>query len=133
MPDPPSIPTSRLWDTGFQLGDWVDPTAPADDPAAGATDPYLIATAYFAWSARHLSLAARVLGHLADAQGYGELAQEVARAFRGRYVLEGGRLASDSQTAYAVAIAFDLLGDDALTRQAGEHVGDRAAPSASCH
>jgi alpha-L-rhamnosidase len=115
---------SRLWDTGFQLGDWLDPAAPADDPAAGATDRYLIATAYFAWSARHVSLAARVLGNLADADGYQKLAQEVARAFRGRYLMEGGRLASDSQTAYAVAIAFGLLGNDVLIRQAGERLAE---------
>ena len=115
---------SRLWDTGFQLGDWLDPSAPPEDPAAGATDRYLIATAYFAWSARHVSLAARALGNLADAQRYGDLAQEVATAFRGRYLLEGGRLASDSQTAYAVAIAFDLLGDDTLIWQAGERLAE---------
>ena len=29
---------ARLWDTGFQLGDWLDPTAPPDDPASSATD-----------------------------------------------------------------------------------------------
>ena len=115
---------SRLWDTGFQLGDWLDPAAPADDPAAGATDRYLIATAYFAWSARHVSLAARVLGNRADAERYRELAHEVARAFRGRYLVEGGRLTSDSQTAYAVAIAFGLLGHDAAIRQAGDRLAE---------
>jgi alpha-L-rhamnosidase len=115
---------SRLWDTGFQLGDWLDPAAPAHDPAAGATDRYLIATAYFAWSARHVSLAARVLGNLDDAQAYRELAQEAAGAFRGRYLMEGGRLTSDSQTAYAVAIAFGLLGNDALIRRAGDRLAE---------
>ncbi|WP_234316709.1 family 78 glycoside hydrolase catalytic domain, partial [Streptomyces sp. NRRL S-15] len=49
---------TRLWDTGFQLGDWLDPAAPPDDPAAGRTDRYLVATAYFAQSARHLALTA---------------------------------------------------------------------------
>ena len=113
---------TRLWDTGFQLGDWLDPIAPADDPAAGATDRYLIATAYFAWSARHLALAARVLGDLADASAYLELAEEVASAFRGTYLTKAGRLISDTQTAYAVAIAFGLLGSDALIRQAGDRL-----------
>lgn len=115
---------SRLWDTGFQLGDWLDPTAPTADPAAGATDRYLIATAYFAWSARHLALAARVLGDLADANAYQELAEEVARAFRGKYLTEGGRLTSDTQTAYAVAIAFRLLDNDALIQQAGDRLAE---------
>ena len=115
---------SRLWDTGFQLGDWLDPTAPANNPAAGATDRYLIATAYFAWSARHVSLAARVLGNVADAEEYEKLAEEIADAFRGRYLMEGGRLTSDSQTAYAVAIAFGLLEDGYVTRQAGNRLAE---------
>lgn len=115
---------ARLWDTGFQLGDWLDPTAPPHDPAASATDPYLIATAYFAWSARHVSMAARTLGDPAEAEKYQELANEVAKAFRSRYLLNSGRLACDSQTAYAIAIAFDLLGDARTARQAGDRLAE---------
>jgi len=115
---------TRLWDTGFQLGDWLDPTAPAHDPAASATDPYLIATAYFAWSARHVSIAARTLGNLTEAEMYQELADGVAKAFRSRYLLDSGRLTCDSQTAYAIAIAFDLLGDVGATRQAGARLSE---------
>jgi alpha-L-rhamnosidase len=115
---------SRLWDIGFQLGDWLDPTAPPDDPANGSTDRYLIATAYFAWSARHLSAAARVLGNGHDAGEYARLADEVATAFRGRYLMEGGRLSSDSQTAYAVAIEFGLLGKEVLVEQAGQRLAE---------
>ncbi len=100
---------SRLWNTGFQLGDWLDPTAPPDDPIAAMTDPHLVATAYFAWSARHLSLMADALGNAADARKYGTLANEVASAFAGAYLLPDGRLTSDTQTAYALAIMFDLI------------------------
>ncbi|OKI91174.1 alpha-L-rhamnosidase [Streptomyces sp. CB02058] len=99
----------RLWDTGFQLGDWLDPAAPPEDPAAGITDRYLVATAYFAHSARHLSLIAEELGEDAEAGRYAALADEVADAFRRRYVLPSGRMTSDSPTAYAVGIAFGLL------------------------
>jgi alpha-L-rhamnosidase len=113
---------SRLWDTGFQLGDWLDPNAPPDDPAATRTDPHLIATAYFAWSARHAAHSARALGETGDALRYGTLADEVTAAFRRRYVLPDGRMTSDSPTAYCVGIAFDLL--DGTTRQAA---GDRLA------
>ncbi|MFJ6250521.1 MULTISPECIES: family 78 glycoside hydrolase catalytic domain [unclassified Streptomyces] len=112
----------RLWDTGFQLGDWLDPTAPPDDPAAGRTDRHLVATGYFAHSARHLARAARVLGHTSDADRYDTLADEITTAFRSRYVRPGGRMTSDSPTAYALAIVFDLL--DTSRRQAA---GDRLA------
>jgi alpha-L-rhamnosidase len=115
---------TRLWDTGFQLGDWLDPTAPPHDPASSATDSYLIATAYFAWSARHVSMAARTLGDLTEAEMYRELADEVAKAFRSRYLLDSGRLTCDSQTAYAIAIAFDLLGDVRVTRRAAARLAE---------
>lgn len=100
---------SRVWDTGFQLGDWLDPAAPPEDPAAGRTDRYLVATAYFAHSARHLALSAAELGDEAEAARYFALADEVGEAFRRRYVLPSGRMTSDSPTAHALGITFGLL------------------------
>jgi alpha-L-rhamnosidase len=52
----------HLWRGGFQFGDWLDPTAPADNPGAAKADPDVIATAYFARSAELVALAAQVLG-----------------------------------------------------------------------
>ncbi|MFD3653254.1 family 78 glycoside hydrolase catalytic domain [Streptomyces sp. NPDC058620] len=114
----------RLWDTGFQLGDWLDPAAPPEDPGDGRTDRYLVATAYFAHSARHLSWSARELGDTAAAHHYGALAEEIAAAFRGRYVLGDGRLTSDSPTAYCLAIAFGLLNTPDLCRLAGDRLAE---------
>ena len=34
-----------LWDTGFQFGDWLDPTAPPDDPISSKADNGVVATA----------------------------------------------------------------------------------------
>ncbi|MFG3189626.1 family 78 glycoside hydrolase catalytic domain [Streptomyces omiyaensis] len=113
----------RLWDTGFQLGDWLDPAAPPDDPAAGRTDRYLVATAYFAHSAHHLARAARELGDTAESARYAALAEEVTTAFRRRYLRPDGRLTSDSPTAYALAIAFDLL-DPSRRRTAGDRLAE---------
>jgi alpha-L-rhamnosidase len=112
----------RLWDTGFQLGDWLDPAAPPDRPADARTDRYLVATAYFAWSALHLGMTARELGRDDDADRYGRLAAEVRTAFQGAYLLSDGRMTSDAQTAYALAIVFGLLPDDAVGA-----AGDRLA------
>ncbi|NGO77637.1 family 78 glycoside hydrolase catalytic domain [Streptomyces sp. YC504] len=112
----------RLWDTGFQLGDWLDPAAPPQDPAASRTDRYLVATAYFAHSTRHLACSAAELGLDGDAARYAALADEVTAAFRRRYVLPTGRMTSDTPTAYAVALAFDLL-----TREQRGPAGDRLA------
>lgn len=102
---------SRLWNTGFQLGDWLDPAAPPHDPADATTDRYLVATAYFAWSSRHLAKSAEVLGRADDAATYALLADEVREAFRREYVTASGLLSSDAQTAYALAIEFELYAD----------------------
>ncbi|MEW1708850.1 glycoside hydrolase family 78 protein [Microbacterium sp. NPDC089190] len=107
----------RLWNTGFQLGDWLDPAAPPHDPADATTDRYLVATAYFAWSSRHLAKMAEVLDKVDDARTYARLAAEVKAAFRREYVAASGLLTSDAQTAYALAIEFDLAeGEEEVAR-----------------
>ncbi|PSM45006.1 alpha-L-rhamnosidase [Streptomyces dioscori] len=115
---------SRLWDTGHQLGDWLDPIAPPDDPAGARTDRYLVATAYFAHSARHLQWSARELGDQEAAARYGQLADEVTRAFRARYVRPDGRMTSDAPTAYSVALVFGLLDDEQQRSRAGDRLAE---------
>jgi alpha-L-rhamnosidase len=118
---------SGLWDIGYQLGDWLDPAAPPEDPGAGRTDRHLIATAYYAWSARHLAQIAGVLGRDQDEAGYRQLAQRVRQAFIDAYVLPEGTMTSDTQTAYAVALQFDLLPDAAVRKAAGERLAELVA------
>ena len=115
---------SHLWDTGFQLGDWLDPTAPPEDPTQAMTNKHLVATAYFAWSARHLAKAAGVLGKADDEPHYLELARVAADAFAREYILPDGRMTSDAQTAYALAIVFGLYPDEVLARKGGERLAE---------
>ncbi len=109
----------RLWDTGFQFGDWLDPAAPPDRPADARADKAVVATAYFARSAELLGQAAQVLGRTADADRYLALAAEVRAAFNNEYVTPNGRVISDAATTYALALAFALLPDAAQRRHAG--------------
>jgi alpha-L-rhamnosidase len=102
---------SRLWDTGFQLGDWLDPAAPPEDPADALTDRYLVATAYFAKSARTVARMAEVLGLAEERAHYDTLADEVVAAFADAYVNDDGTMTSDAQTAYALGLRFDLITD----------------------
>lgn len=112
---------SHLWNSGKQLGDWLDPDAPPTDPAAGKTESALVATAYFAWSTRILARTAEALEHHEDAERYAALANEIVDAFLAEHVKESGMMTSDSQTAYALAIVFDLL-PTGLRAQAGDRL-----------
>ncbi|MBK4347107.1 alpha-L-rhamnosidase [Lacisediminihabitans changchengi] len=119
---------AHLWNSGFQLGDWLDPAAPPDDPADAKTDRYLVATAYAAWSARHLAQIAEVLGRAGDAEHYAGLAGEIRRAFVEEYVNADGTLTSDAVTAYSLAIAFGLMPDHMVAR-AGHRLAALVAES----
>ncbi len=99
----------RLWRTGQQLGDWLDPAAPPEDPAAARTDRFLVAQAYFAWTTRQMARYAHLVGRTEEAERYARIAGEARDVFRATYVRADGRLTSDAQAAYALAIRFDLL------------------------
>ncbi len=119
----------RLWDRGFQYGDWLDPSAPPDRPGAARTSPDVVATAYFARSAELLGNAAEVLGRTSEAERYHRLAGEVRAAFAREYVTPAGRVTSDATTAYSLAIQFGLLPDPEQRRVAGERLAALARAS----
>ncbi|WP_345712236.1 alpha-L-rhamnosidase [Kineococcus glutinatus] len=110
-----------LWDTGFQFGDWLDPTAPPDAPFKAKADNGVVATACAYRSAHTLAEAAAVLGEDADAARWGALAERIGTAFREAYVDADGRVHSDCPTVYALAIEFGLLDGDV------QRAGDRLA------
>ncbi len=113
----------HLWEGGFQFGDWVDPDSPADDPAKAKTDPDLVASAFFFRSATLLARTAALLGHTEDATRYDHLAHQVREAWLAEYVTSAGRIVSDAQTAYAVAIQFDIATGDLRQRLAERLAG----------
>jgi alpha-L-rhamnosidase len=109
---------SRICEGTVQLGDWLDPNAPADDPMKAMTDPALVATAYFAHSARRMASIAQLLGEVEDAAYYEALAPQVAAAYAAKYIRADGRMTDDTQTAYALTTTFELWPDES-TRRAG--------------
>ncbi len=111
-----------LWDSQWQFGDWLDPAAPPEDAAATRTDMGLVATAYLAHSARLVSEVAKLLGNDADSAQYAELSRRVRAAFANEYITASGRVASESQTAYALAICFDLFPDEATRKRGYERL-----------
>lgn len=99
-----------LWTTGFHFGDWLDYRGnPGDMAAPPITDKELIASAFFAYSTSLLQQAAEVLGKADEAAEYADLLAKIKKAFVAEYVSENGRVASNSQSAYVLALHFDLL------------------------
>ncbi len=114
----------HLWESGFQFGDWLDPAAPPDKPWQARTDKTIIASAYFAHSAELVGKAAGVLGRDADKTRYLTLAAEARAAFAREYITPAGRMVSDTETAYALALAFDLLPTPEQRQCAGERLAE---------
>jgi alpha-L-rhamnosidase len=97
-------------DRGEDFGDWL--SIHADTPKD------LIGTAYFAYSAHLLAKSCRVLGREADADKYDRLFADIKTAFNKRYVTSDGRIAGNTQCAYAMALKFELLPEDVRPKAA---------------
>ncbi len=101
-----------IWDGDFHFGDWLAFASNASDYPGATTGKDFIATAFFAHSTDLLQRAALVLGKKDDAARYGEQFGRIKSAFRREFVTDTGRVGEDTQTAYALALQFDLLPDD---------------------
>jgi alpha-L-rhamnosidase len=96
-----------IWDSGFHFGDWVALDA-KEGSYFGATPNDLTATAFYAHSTDLLSRCAAVLGRAADARNYRLLHRDIVQAFRAEFFTPAGRLATRTQTAHILALAFGL-------------------------
>jgi alpha-L-rhamnosidase len=86
-----------------RYGDWV---------SLGARTPKdVIGTAYLARTADTFARIARMLDRDADAERFDGLAGRSTDAFRRSFVHHDGSIHGDTQTAYALALAFELLPD----------------------
>jgi alpha-L-rhamnosidase len=112
-------PDLKLW-AGF--GDWLalDGSGKTD----GGTPKDLIATAYYAYDAHLLASIARVLGKADLAARYDALESDIKRAFQQRFVGEDGLVSGNTQTAYVLALQFDLVPDGMRPRLADRLVED---------
>jgi alpha-L-rhamnosidase len=93
------------------FGDWLSMDN-GEGSVQGATPKDLIGTAFYAYDAMLMSRIAHALGKDDDARSYAKLHKEIAAAFRRRFVSQEGLTAGHTQTAYVLALHFDLLEDD---------------------
>ena len=114
---------SCLWNQDYTFGDWLAFATNRSDYPGATTDKDLICQAYFARSTEILQRTTKVLGKEQDAKHYGELLSRIKAAFQREFVTPNGRVASNTQTAYCLALGFDLIAP-AQRQQAATRLAD---------
>ena len=113
-----------LWNSGSHFGDWLFYSVQDDtDGRSAVTDKFLIAQCFYAYSTQLLINAAQVLGRDEDFNYYSELIKKIKEAFVKEYVTGNGRLVSGTQTAYTLALGFDMLPED-MRQQAAQRLAE---------
>ncbi|WP_298495919.1 family 78 glycoside hydrolase catalytic domain [uncultured Algibacter sp.] len=108
----------------FTHGDWLQPySTHKRDERFGITSNKLIITAHYAHSVNLTAQAARVLGFESEAKEYELLFHAIRDVFQNSFFDTQGRIIEgpETQTAYLLALAFDLL-DDELAQKAVPHL-----------
>ena len=102
-----------LWNTGFQFADWlsyrVDDSKTMIGQKSAVTNNYLVAQCFYAFATDLMIKAAKLLNKPEDAQDYEALLTKIKAAFQKEYMTASGRLISETQTAYVLALQFDML------------------------
>ena len=111
-----------LWNTGFHFGDWLFYSVNDDtDGSSAITNKYLIAQCFYAYSTQLLINASKVLGKTDDEATYTNLLAKIKSAYLNEYVTPNGLISSDTQTAYVLALQFDMLPEN-LRQQAADRL-----------
>ena len=110
-------------DASSQFGDWLaldypkgpfrrtpeGTLYPSNEEKGGGTELHLIGNAYYLYSLDIMVKTASVLGKREEETKWRSLYEDVLEKFRAEYVTANGRLVSDTQTAAALALRFDLV------------------------
>jgi len=115
-----------LWnnDKHWHWGDWLAYNADKPDYNGSVTEKDLIATAYAYYSTTLLRKSAAILGKTKDVGKYDALAKKIKEAFIQEYITPNGRLVSHTQTAYALALTFDLIPENLIEKSASYFAQD---------
>jgi alpha-L-rhamnosidase len=107
-----------------EFGDWLayEPL-PDGLEKPGYTDHDYIATAYLAHSADILARISRILGRQEEAKYYQQVFEQARTAFQEEYITGSGRLSPNTQTAYVLALYFNLVPNE-LEEKAVDYLVD---------
>ncbi len=113
-----------LWTGDPHFGDWLAFASTRSDYMGATTEKDLIATAYYYYTTNLTSRIAEIIGKPADSEKYKTQAENIKKAFAEEFITPNGRLVSHTQTAYALALSFDLMPDNLVEKAAGYIAGD---------
>jgi alpha-L-rhamnosidase len=117
-----STSVDHLSKVGSSYGDWLFYTPVDDRYGKGAiTNRNLIGQAFYVHSVQLLLNAAKALGNQEDIVSYERLLPLIKDAFVKEYTTYNGSLVSSTQTAYVLALQFDILPEH-LRQQAAERL-----------
>lgn len=102
-----NVGDSGLWDQGFRFGDWL--ALDGKDEFCGGTDVTLVASAYLKHSSGLVAKAAKKLKLEEDAAYYQAISDKTKRAIQNTYYTKDGKCIVQTQTAYIIALAMDLV------------------------
>jgi alpha-L-rhamnosidase len=122
-----AISKNFLW-KGGGYGDWLAPDLVVTDAYGERiktipTDLAYISQCWFGYSTQLLVNAARVLNKQEDINFYTELLKNIKQAFLAEYITPGGRAISNTQTAYVLALYFDML-PESLQKMAAQRLAE---------
>lgn len=109
-----------LWNrTSWQFGDWLDPKSPYEHPSQATTHRNLVADFYLLHSMDLIANISSLLGDEKAAERYRQNRSGLTREFRNAWVSDNSTLANRTQTAYALAVDFDIFQNTEDTNEAG--------------
>jgi len=91
----------------FAFGDWL--ALDGGGKTEGITPKDLIGTAFYAYDAELMGNIAEVLGRPDEVAAWRALRRQIAATFQRRFITPEGLVASGTQTAYVLALHFDLV------------------------
>lgn len=106
-----------------QFGDWLAFATTRSDYPGATTDKDLLASAFFYHSTDLLQRTAKILGKESDAGDYLKLMTLIKEAYAKEYLTPNGRMSSNTQTAYVIALAYGLIPEE-LEAVAAQRLAD---------
>lgn len=113
-----------LWNytADWKLGDWLDPAAPPDDCGKATTNPTFVSDAFLAHITTLMTVISEILEEKADVQAYTVASEKIRSIFAHEYITPAGLVANCTQTAFALAMQFNLIPSEKQELYAGRYL-----------